>query len=82
MKDIDSNILIEGESGTGKEVVARTIHNQSKRRNKKFQAINCAAIPTHLLESELFGYEKGRIYRGDTAKIWTFCAGGRRNNFS
>ncbi|USK82225.1 sigma-54 dependent transcriptional regulator [Peribacillus frigoritolerans] len=59
VKDIDSNILIEGESGTGKEVVARTIHNQSKRRNKKFQAINCAAIPTHLLESELFGYEKG-----------------------
>ncbi|MFD0826310.1 sigma-54-dependent transcriptional regulator [Neobacillus sp. M.A.Huq-85] len=59
VKDIDSTILITGESGTGKEVVARTIHYQSKRRNKKFQVINCAAIPGHLLESELFGYEKG-----------------------
>ncbi|MDQ6594969.1 sigma-54-dependent Fis family transcriptional regulator [Bacillus salipaludis] len=59
VKDIDSSILITGESGTGKEVVARTIHYQSKRRNKKFQVINCAAIPGHLLESELFGYEKG-----------------------
>ncbi|MBI0581330.1 sigma-54-dependent Fis family transcriptional regulator [Neobacillus cucumis] len=59
VRDIDSTILITGESGTGKEVVARTIHYQSKRRNKKFQVINCAAIPGHLLESELFGYEKG-----------------------
>ncbi|MED1471966.1 sigma-54 dependent transcriptional regulator [Bacillus salipaludis] len=59
VKDIDSTILITGESGTGKEVVARTIHYQSTRRNKKFQVINCAAIPGHLLESELFGYEKG-----------------------
>ncbi|MEI2471617.1 sigma-54 dependent transcriptional regulator, partial [Peribacillus frigoritolerans] len=72
VKDIDSNILIEGESGTGKEVVARTIHNQSKRRNKKFQAINCAAIPTHLLESELFGYEKGAFTGATQRKYGLF----------
>jgi two-component system response regulator AtoC len=59
VKDIDSSLLINGESGTGKEVVARAIHNQGNRRNKRFQAINCAAIPDNLLESELFGYEKG-----------------------
>ncbi|EET85458.1 putative sigma54 specific transcriptional regulator [Clostridium carboxidivorans P7] len=55
----ESNILILGESGTGKEVFARAIHKMSKRKDEPFIAINCAAIPENLLESELFGYESG-----------------------
>lgn len=59
MAKSDSSILITGESGTGKELFAQAIHNNSKRRNYQFVAVNCGALPESLLESELFGYEEG-----------------------
>ena len=59
MAPADSSVLITGESGTGKELVAREIHQQSKRSNKPFVTINCGAIPSELMESEMFGHEKG-----------------------
>lgn len=59
MAKSDSSILITGESGTGKEVFAQSIHNESSRRKYNFVAVNCAAIPENLLESEMFGYEEG-----------------------
>jgi len=68
----DASILIVGESGTGKELVAKAIHNYSDRSAKQFIAINCAAIPENLLESELFGYEKGAFTGADKQKSGKF----------
>ncbi len=67
-----STVLIQGESGTGKEVIARAIHQQSARREKPFIAINCSAIPEHLLEAELFGHSKGAFTGAVDKKIGLF----------
>lgn len=68
----DATVLIKGESGTGKELIARALYHYSKRSTKPFLAINCSAIPEHLLESELFGYEKGAFTGADFRRIGKF----------
>ncbi|WP_372995026.1 sigma 54-interacting transcriptional regulator [Lutispora sp.] len=75
----DANILISGESGTGKEVIANGIHNESPRRDGPFVAVNCAALPQSLLESELFGYEEGAFTgakKGGKVGIFELAQGG------
>ena len=77
----NATVLITGETGTGKEVVARAIHHQSKRRNKPFIATSCAALPESLLESELFGHEKGSFTGAVERKKGKFEAGDKGTLF-
>src|SRR5260370_18400002 len=68
----DSTVIIEGETGTGKELIAHAIHNASQRYGRAFIKLNCAAIPLDLLESELFGHEKGAFTGAIAQKIGRF----------
>jgi DNA-binding NtrC family response regulator len=72
IKDSESSVLIQGETGTGKEVIARNLHFASNRSDKPFIAVNCAAIPRELIESELFGYEKGAFTGATATRIGRF----------
>ena len=70
--ETDSNVLILGETGTGKELIARAIHSRSKRQNRPLVVVNCAAIPSTLIESEFFGHEKGAFTGALTKKLGRF----------
>ncbi|WP_165310749.1 sigma-54-dependent transcriptional regulator [Vibrio ziniensis] len=70
--DTNADILLFGETGTGKELIARSLHEQSSRREKNFVAVNCGAVPENLIESELYGHEKGAFTGADTKRIGKF----------
>jgi len=72
ISDTDVSVLIQGESGVGKEIVARAVHSTSERREKPFVKVNCAALPSELLESELFGYERGAFTGANARKQGRF----------
>ena len=70
--DSHADILLYGETGTGKELVARSLHEQSQRRSNNFVAVNCGAVPENLIESELYGHEKGAFTGADSQRIGKF----------
>ncbi len=72
VSESDVTVLLRGDTGTGKELIARAIYHHSKRVNRPFLPVNCSAIPEHLLESELFGYEKGAFTGADSRRIGKF----------
>jgi transcriptional regulator with GAF, ATPase, and Fis domain len=78
---VDSAVMLLGETGTGKELIARAIHNAGPRRNQRFVAVNCAAIPAGLLESELFGHERGAFTGAVTQSIGRFQSADRGTLF-
>ncbi|SMF79346.1 sigma-54 dependent transcriptional regulator [Pseudobacteriovorax antillogorgiicola] len=72
LSKVDTTVLIRGESGTGKELVAQALHNNSSRKDQPFVAVNCGAIPENLIESELFGFERGTFTGADRRKVGKF----------
>jgi DNA-binding NtrC family response regulator len=75
VKDSESSVLVYGETGTGKELIAQSLHFHSNRKDKPFVAVNCAAMPRDLIESELFGYEKGAFTGAASRRIGKFEEG-------